>query len=239
MAQMPAVRGGSTITPHWQTGRRHRRKVIGHGRDRRCRSRAAGRTAMAGRARRELRARRRLSSSASKSSRSVSMNSCTNIGCMMSSRACGRIPRGRAAATGSRHPGRPLRPAVPGMMGTRCELRIWPAAHGAPPNRARRPCLNGEPSSAKLATPQAIGIAKPAAAAGGGRLPGEEVKTPGSYCPAASPARNLARAIPSAVKGSAASPAHASPPALRRWPRRTRRRHRAGRWLPMSVRRRG
>ncbi len=44
-------------------------------------------------------------------------------------------------------------------------------------------------------------------------LSGEDVNTPGSYCPAASPARKLARAIPSAVKGSAASPAHASPPA--------------------------
>ena len=61
----------------WQTGHRSRPRSC-------CRSRAAGRTAMASRARRGRRARCGQSFSGGRSSASVSMNSFTNIGCMMS-----------------------------------------------------------------------------------------------------------------------------------------------------------
>lgn len=82
---------------------------IGHGRDCCFRSRAGGVTTMAGRALRDRRARRRLSSSASRSSASVSMNSFTNIGCMMSLR-CGRLCPWYVAALGeSWQLGGPLR----------------------------------------------------------------------------------------------------------------------------------
>lgn len=59
-------------------------------RGREFRSRETGLTTMAGRLRRDRRARRRLTScSASRSSASASMNSFTNVGCMMPPRAGG------------------------------------------------------------------------------------------------------------------------------------------------------
>jgi hypothetical protein len=83
VAKPPTI-GGTRCRPRQQqagvTGR-----AAGYGR--------RGLTAMTVRARRDRRARRHLSCSGSRSSASVSMNSFTNIGCMISSRADSCISR--------------------------------------------------------------------------------------------------------------------------------------------------